>query len=314
MAQRSVSVGIMAATLAVACLLWSGSSGPVSAQVEIVTARIVVQAVSPDTLELCLDLGEPPERLCPQQRRFPHATAPTNRWLRSEQIYIAPDHTIRIRARRIQQDRIEFDLLFESADETTRLQPARRYLAPSSLAVGRWARSSPVDLVLLAPAAPIPAIPGQGVPDAAPALELGRLATNFSLPNLSDQGQSIELADFRLDTPRAVTVIIFWSSWSPNDAETLRTLNQFQRTDDNVRVLGVNVYDDPDAARALIAELGLDFVNVRDASGGVAAHYRVGGLPELYFIDARGVYREIVQGAAPAKLIEAAISRTAAAP
>lgn len=314
MSQLSTRAGLALTVLTVVGLLGSSWISPASAQVETVTARVVVQAISADVLELCVDLGEPPERLCPRQRRFPHAAAPLGSWLRSERVYIGPESSIRIRARRIQTNRIEFNLELETGDERRLLQPDRRYLTPSRLAVGRWAVSSPIDLVLLTPSVALPAVPGQGVPDNAPALELGKRATNFSLPNLRNERQLVEFTNFRSRTRNAVTVIIFWSSWSPNDAETLQALNQIQREQDNVRVLGINVYEDPEPALALLDELGIEFVNVRDATGGVAAHYRIGGLPELYFVDEGGVYRETIQGAAPTESIQAAIDRAAVAP
>lgn len=313
MMRNSVRAGALAAALAALCLLWSGWSAPASAQTEVVTARIVVQAVSSDVLELCLDLDEPAERLCPLQRRFPHSVAPLERWFRSEQIEISPGNTVHIRARLIREDRIEFGLLLETPGVRSLLQPDQRFLTPSRLSVNRWARSSPVVLALPAPAEPVAVIPGQGVPDGAPILELGHLATNFSLPDLREEGQLIEFNDYRTRMPNGVTVLVFWSSWSPNDADTLAALNQIQREQDNVRVLGINITDEAADALALAEQLGLEFTNVRDATGGVAIHYRVGGLPELYFIDARGIYREIIQGAAPTDMIQAAINRTAAA-
>ncbi len=313
MTQLSLRAGLAAIALALACLLWSGTHSPASAQVETVTARIAVRAASPQVLELCLDLGEPAERLCPEQRRFAHAGVPLQRWYQSERVWIDAQSAARIRVRRIREDRIEFALLLETAGERELLTPAQRYLTPSRLRTGRWVRSSPVELVLLAPAAPIPAIPGAGVPEGAPALELGRRATNFSLPSLDDETELIEFADYYLRTPNAVTVIIFWSSWSPNDSITLTALNQIQSEQNNVRVLGVNIYDQPGDARALANWLELEFTNVRDATGGVAAHYLIGGLPELYFVDARGIYRALVQGAAPTEMIQAAIDQTAAA-
>ena len=314
MIRTGIRTGVIAAALAAICLLWSGWDTPASAQTEIVTARIVVQAVSPEALDLCLDLGDPAERLCPWQRRFPHSTVPHDRWFQSEQMQIAAGSTVRIRVRRIQDDRIEFGLLLETPRERSLLHPDQRFLTPSRLPVNRWARSSPVLLTLPAPAEPIVVIPGQGVPAGAPALELGYLATNFSLPDLREEAQLIEFNDYRTRVPNGVTVLVFWSSWSPNDAAALQALDQIQREQENVRVLGINIADEAADALALVDELGLEFTNVRDTTGGVAIHYRVGGLPELYFIDARGIYRETVQGAAPIEMIEDAIKRTAAAP
>ena len=314
MMRNSIRAGALAAALAAVCLLWSGWNPPALAQTEVVTARIVVQATSPDRLDLCIDLADPEERLCPQQRRFPHTTVPLQRWFQSEQIQVAPGSTVRIRVRRIREDRIEFGLLLETPRERALLHPEQRFLSPSRLPVARWARSSPVLLTLPTPAEPIAVIPGQGVPPGAPILELGYLATNFSLPDLRDQEQLIELSDYRTRTPNGVTVLVFWSSWSPNDAETLQALDQIQREQDNLRVLGINIADEAEDALALIDELGLEFTNVTDATGGVAVHYRVGGLPELYFIDARGIYRETIHGAAPPEIIKDAINRTAAAP
>ena len=48
-------------------------------------------------------------------------------------------------------------------------------------------------------------------------------------------------------------------------------------------------------------------LHLSDVDGSVARHYRVDGLPELFLLDSRGVYRGVIRGAAPLAEILAAI-------
>ena len=89
--------------------------------------------------------GEP---LLPARRFFPTEVA-VGRWLVSSQLTVSPaeisDVTVRIVARRLADDRIEFAVQQQLSDGAwgERVLPARRFF-PANAAVGRWLVSSPV--------------------------------------------------------------------------------------------------------------------------------------------------------------------------
>jgi thiol-disulfide isomerase/thioredoxin len=108
----------------------------------------------------------------------------------------------------------------------------------------------------------------------------------FSLPLLDGSGtiSSSELED-------APLVINFWASWCiPCREETPlleRTHQKYQ--DRGVRFLGVNVTDDPAAARNFLEEFPVSYPVVRDADQKLATSLGVGmGLPQTFFVDRDG--------------------------
>ena len=95
------------------------------------------------------------DRLRPTRRFFP-ASARAGRWLQSSPVTLAvaaapedfsEDVSVRIVARRLDDDRVEFGLQQRAGDGTwdEPLLPARRFF-PADTAVGRWLVSSPQDL------------------------------------------------------------------------------------------------------------------------------------------------------------------------
>ena len=164
-------------------------------------------------------------------------------------------------------------------------------------------RSSPV---LVRVAIPLPA---GGIDEDAARLAPGERAPNFALPRLGGEGM-LALSDFRGRT----VVIAFWASWGSGDAELLRALDQVWReqgaNEGELAAMAVNTYDTWEGATRAYAEIAVGFDSAIDAEAVVARHYRVDGLPELYLIDARGIYRERLIGAVNAETITAAIART----
>lgn len=96
----------------------------------------------------------------------------------------------------------------------------------------------------------------------------------------------ITLAELR-GTP---VVLNFWASWCVPCREEAPLLERTWRTarGQEVLVVGLNQQDLTEDARAFMREFGISYPNVRDQSNGVARRWGVTGLPETFFITARG--------------------------
>lgn len=130
----------------------------------------------------------------------------------------------------------------------------------------------------------------------------GYRAPGFSLRTLD--GESVSLSDLR---GRAV-VLNFWATWCP---PCRAEMPAFQRlytryADRGLMVLGVNatLEDDLAAVFAFRQQYHLTFPILLDESGQVNRRYRVTALPTTFFIDSRGMIRDVVVGG---PLSEAAI-------
>ena len=91
-----------------------------------------------------------------------------------------------------------------------------------------------------------------------------------------------------------VVMLNFWASWCRpacyEEAPALeRTWREYK--DKGVVVVGIDIQDRDEAARAFLAEFGHSFPNAPDPAGRVAVDYGVYGVPETFFIDRKGRVR-----------------------
>lgn len=93
-----------------------------------------------------------------------------------------------------------------------------------------------------------------------------------------------------LDTKNRITVVDFFASWCHSCKEELplvsllfANLNPAQ-----VRVVGVNVDNDPEKGAAFVRELGLKFDVVYDPDKKIVSKFGPIGMPAIYYIDPTG--------------------------
>jgi len=99
-------------------------------------------------------------------------------------------------------------------------------------------------------------------------------------------GGTVRLADYLGKTP---VILNFWASWghpSGGEAELLEAI--YRQHAGRLMVIGINVQDPEENARAFIAEHGISYPVVLDGAAEVAWIYRVNYLPTTFFIDASG--------------------------
>ena len=313
-AQRGAPARAMAICMAlsvigsIAFLILFVSSPSIDAQSSSLSVRIAAWKSADGVVELCVDLRDATVgevRQCPRRRQLTFARATEQRWLRSRSIEIAPEVSLWVRARRVGQ-RLDLGLGVSIEGEARGVRARSWVLDWPTAEVDRWLRTSSIALRL--PVAPHPELwtSEAGVAAGAQRLEVGRRAPEFRLPRLGDFEDSLVslTAAMSNGTGRSrderVTVIVFWASWAPRGDATLTMLDQLMTSRDDLLMIAVNVYEEAEGAGATFAQrYGPTLLHLVDETASVAQHFRVDGLPELFLIDAQGVYRAVIRGAAP---------------
>jgi cytochrome c biogenesis protein CcmG/thiol:disulfide interchange protein DsbE len=125
---------------------------------------------------------------------------------------------------------------------------------------------------------------GAGGREPAPEVELPRL----------DGGGAASLADYR----GKVVVLNFWASWcQPCKVESplLQRWHERLATRGGL-VLGVDVQDISDDARAFVDEFDLTYPMLRDGPGDLRDDFGIIGLPESFVIDRQGRIAAVQRG------------------
>jgi len=118
----------------------------------------------------------------------------------------------------------------------------------------------------------------------------GQLAPNFEASDLSNR--RFELSDYRGHP----TLVNFWASWCTACKQELPAIQAAAKEHEvhGLRVLAVNMGDDPETARHSLASRGITALDVAlDLKTTVADAYGVHGLPVSFFLGADGVVRRV---------------------
>ncbi|HUG15989.1 MAG TPA: TlpA disulfide reductase family protein [Thermomicrobiales bacterium] len=124
---------------------------------------------------------------------------------------------------------------------------------------------------------------GRVNPFGALVLEDGREAPDFSVETFD--GEQFQLSELRGN----IVVINFWASWCPPCRDEMPLLvHAAERLGEDVVLVGVDIWDDVDDARAFLASYRVTYPNVHDADGRIGIGYGVTGVPETFVVNADG--------------------------
>ena len=99
-------------------------------------------------------------------------------------------------------------------------------------------------------------------------------------------GKTLSLSDLR----GKVVLIDFWASWCApcrHEADILAE-TYLEYTDQPIEFVGINIWDNPEAASLHLQEFKPRYPNGNDIEGKIGIDYGVSGIPEKYFVDSKG--------------------------
>lgn len=124
-------------------------------------------------------------------------------------------------------------------------------------------------------------------------------------------GVQIATGDGRLTTLAsfggAPLVVNMWATWCKPCVREMPDFDAVARGAEGVRIVGVNVGDDPADATEFADNLGITYDQFTDAQGALSDAFGVSGLPATAFIAADGTVLEVAQGALSAESLRAKI-------
>ena len=151
----------------------------------------------------------------------------------------------------------------------------------------------------------------EGHSAAAPGFAL-ELLTAGKLPHRLETRLGLAASDGKLSPEELAgvpVVLNFWASWCSPCAEEAPLLQRgWERWGERgVLFLGLDMQDLRGDARDFLKEHGIDYPSVRDRGKGTANDYGATGIPETYFISARGQVVDHVVGSVSARQLDAGV-------
>jgi cytochrome c biogenesis protein CcmG/thiol:disulfide interchange protein DsbE len=144
----------------------------------------------------------------------------------------------------------------------------------------------------------------------APAFELGAIwPEDKRWP--ADLAEQLEDGDLSVEELRGRPAVInFWASWCIPCREEAPILAASARAHEGeVRFIGVNIQDLRADALSFLREFEVPYVSVRDKTNATYQAYGLTGVPETYYLDARGRIVAHSLGAVSRSELEDAIAR-----
>ncbi len=103
-----------------------------------------------------------------------------------------------------------------------------------------------------------------------------------------------------------VVYVDFWASWCGPCVQSFPFMNNLDRDlkDKGLQVLGVNLDENPEDAKAFVNNTSPEFLVAADNSGACAKAFGVKAMPSTYLVDRKGVIREVHYGFRPGEARE----------
>lgn len=116
------------------------------------------------------------------------------------------------------------------------------------------------------------------------------------------ESQSTDLSQYK----GQVIYVDFWASWCGPCAKSFPFLNEMheQLKGQGLQIVGVNLDENPDEAKAFLAKYPASFTVVADASKQCAKDFQVKAMPSSYIIDRKGVVHHVHLGFRPGEAKE----------
>lgn len=123
---------------------------------------------------------------------------------------------------------------------------------------------------------------------------VGFTAPHFSLLDGFEQPLSLQ------ELQGSVVILNFWASWCPPCRAEMPAFQQVYdlHKDEGLVILGVNTtyQDDRESAMKFADERGVQFPVLFDMDGAVSRRYQIQALPTTFFIDRKGIIRQVIYG------------------
>jgi peroxiredoxin len=128
------------------------------------------------------------------------------------------------------------------------------------------------------------------------AVETGNAAPDCTLPAVGDNA-SYAIRQFQ----GKVVYVDFWASWCGPCAKSFPFLNQLHNAlkDKGLQVLGVNLDENPEDAKAFMSDYPVDFPVAKDTGEQCARKFDVKAMPSSYLVDRNGIVRHVHFGFRP---------------
>lgn len=140
-----------------------------------------------------------------------------------------------------------------------------------------------------------------GIRSAAGTADLGTQVQRRDQPAPALRGTSLDGAPFDLADLRGKVVLVnVWASWCDPCRRELPVFVDAQDrwSGQGFAVAGIDIRDNPESARRMLAELGArELTSVADPLGVTAVAWGARGVPETFLVDRAGRVRWWVQGA-----------------
>ena len=134
---------------------------------------------------------------------------------------------------------------------------------------------------------------------------IGRPAPPFALKAINT-GEMIDIARLR----GKPVILNFWATWCvPCYQEHPVLVENAQRIGSNVQFVGVVFNDSEDKINAFLRQRGSAYPTLLDEQGKTAIAYGVGGVPETYFINSKGVIVAKFAGPMTTEVLQANLSK-----